>query len=369
MSNSPGGVTPKPPSLEKRLPIALALMMLVLLVSQYIFKPAPGPRPVKPANEKQLAAQVAEKPAAAQSPPAVARELKSAPNQIQATAEVTNEVDTALYHIVFTNRGAVAKSWVLKQYRDESGKPLQLISQAPDIPLPFALEFPNQKPAFDPNTVLYQPSVSADGLTLTYTYSDGNTKVQKSFSFAKDSYLSQVKSTVLIDGQPVPALLTWRGGFGDPKILNAAAQQHTVRYDSAAGKLITKTTKDAKNGPITDSGNYTFAGLEDPFFAAVALPAGNATLEVRTYSDSVTPPGESKPVPHVGAGLSTGTENDFSFFVGPKDVDVLKAVNPKLSQLIDWGFFGVIAKPLFIWLKYVNDHWTHNYGWAIILVT
>jgi YidC/Oxa1 family membrane protein insertase len=370
MSNSPGGATPQPPSLEKRLPIALGLMMVVLFAWQYFFKPAPGPKPVQSPNDQPKAAQVTERPAAAKTGPIAASEESSTPpNQTQAAAEVTNEIDTALYHVVFSNRGAVAKSWVLKQFRDDAGKPLELISHAPDVPLPFALDFPSQKPAFDANTVLYTPTVSADGLTLTYTYSDGKTSVQKSFSFAKDSYLSQVKSSVLVNGTPVPALLMWRGGFGDAKVRNASSTEHTVRFDATAGKLVTKVAKDAKDGPVTDSGNYTFAGLEDSFFAAVALPASSTNLEVRTYSDSYNPPGESKPQPYVGAGLSTGAQNDLSFFVGPKDVDILKAVNPKLSQLIDWGFFGVIAKPLFIWLKYTNDHWTFNYGWAIILVT
>ncbi|HLH03225.1 MAG TPA: membrane protein insertase YidC [Bryobacteraceae bacterium] len=370
MSNSPGGANPNPPSLEKRLPIALALMMLVLLAWQYFFKPPPGPKPVTPADQKPAAAQVTQKPAAAQTGPIAASEESSSPvNRTQAATEVTSEIDTALYHVVFSNRGAVATSWVLKKYRDDTGKPLQLIAHAADVPLPFALDFPGQKPAFDANTVLYQPTLSPDGLTITYTYSDGQTSVQKSFSFAKDSYLSQVKSSVLVNGTPVPALLMWRGGFGDAKVRNAYANQHTVRFDTAAGKLVTKTAKDAKNGPVTDSGAYTFAGLEDNFFAAVALPAGASNLEVRTYSDSLNPPGESKPEPFVGAGLATGAQNDISLFVGPKDVDILKSVNPKLSQLIDWGFFGVIAKPLFIWLKYTRDHWTFNYGWAIILVT
>jgi YidC/Oxa1 family membrane protein insertase len=375
MSNSPGGANPKPPSsqppsLEKRLPIALALMMLVLLAWQYFFKPPAGPKPVEPVGQKPNAAEVTQKPAAAQTGPIAASEESSSPaNRTQAAAEVTSEIDTALYHVVFTNRGAVAKSWVLKKYRDDAGKPLELIAHAPDVPLPFALDFPGQKPAFDANTVLYQPTVSPDGLTISYTYSDGKTSVQKSFSFTKNSYLSQVKSSVLVNGTQVPALLMWRGGFGDAKVRNAYANQHTVRFDTAAGKLVTKTAKDAKNGPITDSGNYTFAGLEDNFFAAVALPSGTSNLEVRTYSDSLNPPGESKPEPFVGAGLSSGPQNDISLFVGPKDVDILKSVNPKLSQLIDWGFFGVIAKPLFIWLKYTRDHWTFNYGWAIILVT
>ena len=52
MPTKPGGATPQPPSIEKRLPLALALMMLVLLVSQYIFKPVPGPKPVAPVNDK-----------------------------------------------------------------------------------------------------------------------------------------------------------------------------------------------------------------------------------------------------------------------------------------------------------------------------
>ncbi len=370
MSNSPGGVSPEPVSLEKRLPIALALMMLVLVVSQYLFKPAPGPKPVKPANDNQ-AAQVVQKPAAAQAGRIATSEESSAPpNQTQASAEITTDIDTALYHIVFTNRGGLAKSWVLKQYRDNAGKPLEVITNSSgDVPLPFALDITGTKPAFDPNTVLYQSKLSNGGLSLDYTYSDGKTSIQKSFSFAQDSYLSQVKSAVLVNGTPVPSLLMWRGGFGDPKIRNAASAEHTVRYDASAGKLITKTAKDAKNGPVSDSGNYTFAGLEDNFFAAVALPTGSSSLEVRTYSDSLKPPNEEKPVPYVGAGLSTGPQNDLSFFVGPKDLDILKAVNPKLSQIIDWGFFGIIAKPLFMWLNYTKDHWTNNYGWAIIIVT
>ena len=199
------------------------------------------------------------------------------------------------------------------------------------MPLPFSLEITGQKPAFDPNTVLYKAQVSDGGLTIYYTYSDGVTSIRKSFSFLKDSYLSQIKSSVVVNGTPVPALLMWRGGFGDQKVRNASSTEHTVRYDATAGKLVTKTMKDAKNGPITDSGDYTFAGIEDNFFAAVALPVDSSSLEVRTYSDTLKVPGEEKPVPYVGAGLSSGVQNDLSLFVGPKDIDILRKVNPKLD--------------------------------------
>ncbi|MDQ2710783.1 MAG: membrane protein insertase YidC, partial [Acidobacteriota bacterium] len=172
MSNSPGGVSPQPPSLEKRLPLALALMMLVLLVSQYIFKPAPGPKPVKPAND-QNAAQVTQKPAASQAGPIAAAVSTAAPGQVQASAEAITAIDTKLYRIEFTNRGAVAKSWVLKEFHDTAGKPLEVISTASDVPLPFSLDITGQKPSFDPNAVLYKSKISADGLSVDYTYSDG----------------------------------------------------------------------------------------------------------------------------------------------------------------------------------------------------
>jgi len=56
-------------------------------------------------------------------------------------------------------------------------------------------------------------------------------------------------------------------------------------------------------------------------------------------------------------------------FVGPKDVDLLKQIDPKLEQLVDFGWMSILAKPLFYAVNYVNDAFVHNFGWAIIIVT
>jgi YidC/Oxa1 family membrane protein insertase len=61
--------------------------------------------------------------------------------------------------------------------------------------------------------------------------------------------------------------------------------------------------------------------------------------------------------------------NKFDLFVGPKDIDILRQVNPKLESLIDYGWFSFLAKPLFLALHWAADHVTHSYGWAIIAVT
>ena len=67
-----------------------------------------------------------------------------------------------------------------------------------------------------------------------------------------------------------------------------------------------------------------------------------------------------------GSGL-----NSFNVFIGPKDSQILRSINPKLDQLIDWGtWFGFIAKPLFYVLTWTAKHVTgENFGWAIIVVT
>src|SRR5437763_6194473 len=98
MPSNSGDVN-QPVSLEKRLPIALALMMLVLLASQYLFKPAPGPKPVTPVDNKAAAARATKPVPAATSQSAQALpEAGSMAGQIQATSESTSEIDTKLYH-------------------------------------------------------------------------------------------------------------------------------------------------------------------------------------------------------------------------------------------------------------------------------
>jgi YidC/Oxa1 family membrane protein insertase len=58
-----------------------------------------------------------------------------------------------------------------------------------------------------------------------------------------------------------------------------------------------------------------------------------------------------------------------NWFVGPKDLDILRSVNPKLEQMVDWGWFWFLAKPLFRGLHWLHDSYIHNWGWSIVVVT
>jgi YidC/Oxa1 family membrane protein insertase len=367
-------------SMEARLLIAFVLMGLVLFLTPYIYKPAAPP----PGADKAVTAkttdvkQVPTAPAEATTPPPpAAPAVAEMPGQVHADKDETVEVDTKLYHIVFSNKGAVVKSWVLKDFKDHDGKLLDLVDSTAlaKVPAPFSLEFRNQKPTTDPNWSLYK--VDRDGDDLTFEFSDGRMDVKKTFQFEKDSYLAKVTSQVSQNGVMLPHSLEWRGGFGDEAIANPAAAQHALLYDPNAprsygifsNELQQKDASAAKGGPVTSSGQYTFAGIEDSYFAGVFLPTGSSSVELTTYSDSI--PKDGKDVPRVGAAVGGEGFNSFELYVGPKDLEILKKVNPKLELVVNWGKFAVIAKPLFEVLKWtagkVGGPW--NYGWAIILVT
>ena len=40
-----------------------------------------------------------------------------------------------------------------------------------------------------------------------------------------------------------------------------------------------------------------------------------------------------------------------------------------LNGLVDFGWWGIIAKPLFVWLKWTYHHIVRNWGWAIVFQT
>ena len=69
--------------------------------------------------------------------------------------------------------------------------------------------------------------------------------------------------------------------------------------------------------------------------------------------------------------------SDVRIYVGPKALADLEAVSvpgitgaePDLRKIIDFGFLGIIALPLFLWLKWMYTHIVANWGWAILLQT
>jgi YidC/Oxa1 family membrane protein insertase len=64
-------------------------------------------------------------------------------------------------------------------------------------------------------------------------------------------------------------------------------------------------------------------------------------------------------------------------YAGPKALSDLEAVSvpgiagadPDLRALVDFSWLSLIARPLFLWLKWTYNHIVHNWGWAILFQT
>jgi YidC/Oxa1 family membrane protein insertase len=373
-------------SMETRLLIFFVLMGAILLGTQYFYKAPPQPQPVAKATDAKgsnapAADQSSQTPASPPNPGAATQTTPQQtpqaqvpppppadmPGRVQADKEETSTIETDVYRVTFSNKGAVAKSWILKAYKDHEGKPLDLINtRALDkVPAPFSVLTKVQLGS-DPNMALFKTDASDDHLSVSFEFSDGRAVFKKSFHFDPHDYLIGVTSEVGQNGVLVPHQLEWRGGYGDQTVATAATDEHAVYYDT---KLQTKDAKEAKDGPVSFSGQMSFEGMEDKFFACVFLPSTKATSEVTVFSDTVPNAANGT---EQRAGVAVGGEgaNIGSYFIGPKDSDLLSTVDPRLTQLIDWGWTKILAEPLFIVLHWTADHVTrYNYGWAIILVT
>ncbi len=360
-------------STETRLIIAFILMGAIMFLTPYFFKPQVPPPNNKKSTQTAAESTAPPKPGEAQAP-AESTAAAQAPSTpvIQAQAAPPLVIKTDLFQITFSNQGANVRSWLLRKSLAE-GKPLELVNTKTTVEdaYPFDLYMSEHKDlAKKLNTAIYQETADPDGLGVTYDYSDGHTVVRKTFRFQKDSYLAQVTSEVKTDGQPVTNGLEWRGGFGDFTLSNPAANQKTIYYDLVNNSLKERTISDAKNGPFVAEGSFSFAGVEDTYFTAVFLPdTKNATIKEVTFSDTTRTPFIEKPAAYTGAAISMGSLNQFRVFVGPKDYDLLKHVDPQLEQLVNFGWMGLVAKPLFLIVNWFRANVVHNFGWAIVVVT
>ena len=199
---------------------------------------------------------------------------------------------------------------------------------------------------------------------------------KKSLQFKKGSYVAELTSEITQNGMLMQHYIDWRGGFGDASVAKYYGVQKVAVYDSNAkgwlsvtpGKLDTKEPKDSKDGPIQSQGNFAFAGLQDQYFGLAFLPKTNS-LDLLAFGDKLKVPGTEDEEYHAGVAVGGDGLNRFSLYNGPKDLDVLRAANPKLESIMEWGFFGIVAKPLFLVMNWTFNNVTQNWGWAIVLVT
>ncbi len=385
---------PKELSTETRSLIAAVLCLLVIAGWSLIYKP-PQPNPTNPQPVPTLPVTPAPKPSAPSSKGPVTTVPPAAMHA--AGQESSIVIDSDLYRVEISNRGAVVHSWQLKKFTDDYNPPRTLDLVHPDAaqkaanwPFSIVLDDPQQESAA--NNALFE--ISSGGATpapgavlhapaeITLSWSDGHLEVTKRLKF-NESYIVEMQSSASLDRTPLQSSLGWTGGFGDATAYRAALQ--TQVFTSAAGKLNTLAAKNlGKSGQTTVRavvpGTFDFVGIEDLYFTAAFMPAFTAhgdlaqtplTLTGWTFQHD-TPVADGKTetelVPQMAAGTATAGPLALRVYVGPKSIDGLKAVRPPLNGIVQFGWWGFIAEPLFYGLRWLY-HYVPNYGWAIVLIT
>jgi len=360
---------------ERNLLVVFALMMVTLLASPFFTTQPPAKKADPPKTTEAPAPIPPPTPGVATPKAGVAPAAPAA--ALQGAKPESFSLETPLYKIVFSNTGGTITSLQLRKFKDSKFKPLELINTRAlaKLDAPFSLAIPKAQDLTYVNKKTFAHTMAPAGDGIDFEFADAKVRVKKSFRVSQTDYRLQVSSEVISGGAAVPHNLLWRGGFGDHAAFNASSFQHTNRFDMTENRLILNEAKEAvENQPKVDNGTYAFLGIDDTYFAAAFVPASPQALELRTYVDTV-PNYDGVDAPMIGVSAGGSGRNDFTVYVGPKDVDLLKQVSPRLEQLIDWGrWFGWMARPMFTVMKGFHDFVKQrvpegSWGWAIVLIT
>ena len=401
--------------MEKRLLLAMVLCLLILLVYQsYVEKQNERWKAMRQDLEEQQPQEI----------PSETEPLEpTLPVEAQARSEGLQEergelggeledlaceeviVDTPLYQAVFCSRNGRPMHWRLKGY--QLHKPCRCPVPIPGVgkggqeeavdsgdatwverihaqgptEYPLALEISTGpgtripiREALEPDRfrVDLQEGEEPTRITFAGTDSRGRT-ISRVYTFSPDMY--RVGLEIEIRGLE-PALQ--QAGLG-MRLTERIAKEDRSRYTFSGFMAFIndrlEKEKELDTGkPLYYTGKVYWEGFSDKYFLTSLLPVENPDSSVNL--EQLRPAGgesEGLFVSRLIYNIQPHIEGDrarfaYTLYIGPKDLDVLRETGHFLEKSIDLGWFGFIAKPLLVVLKFFYQY-THNYGVAIIILT
>jgi YidC/Oxa1 family membrane protein insertase len=356
--------------MDKRAILGIALSILVLviyqeLVTRYYPPPSQAPAPVTEKPDSK-APDTKEVPAETKTAEAAA-ETRSPPAKAPASEPARDiKVETENYIAVFTNRGARLKSFTFKKYRataDQNSPPVEMIQRGPGVPLPLGVRWQTPQP-FEDSELVY--SVQGNDLILRgdakanlrfQGQSPNGARITKAFTFSGSTYAVQMEVSVNVPDGATPSAEI---------MLTDKADHSAYNYDApfegfvalVDGKIKRHAADEAAAG-IEYSGNVSWAGFGYTYFFSGLVPQDGAGHKVSVRQDGAAL------IVAVGA---PGPSERATLFIGPKELETLKAVGQGLERAIDFGYFGFMSVP-FLYLLHFFHRFTGSYGVDIILLT
>ena len=374
--------------MERRIFLAIILAAVVMYGWQAFFMPPPPPAPRSNASQQTPAKAPAAPTPSPSTTSAVQGETQPTPSSVQAVKGEQTEreivVDTAVAKVVLTNRGGRVLHWQLKEYRTPAGEPVDLIpSNIPaEQPRPFSLRVDDAQVTQRLNESLYKVSGDASGrvdatkssVGLTFEFEDAaGLHVRKELRFEPRNFVVSFSADVRNGETSLNPWILWGPGLGDLGAITSGGSYFTGNAVQPPQAIfhrdgdVERLKIDAITKQPAYEGQFRFAGIDDHYFVAALLNLGQARLEFKPVSISV--PGKTAPLQFLsGAYHLQQPPHNVRVFVGPKQFDLLRSVDPELVRAINFGMFSWMVVPLLSALKWLFG-FLGNYGWAIVVLT
>jgi YidC/Oxa1 family membrane protein insertase len=382
---------------NRRVVLFIVLSVAVVAIWQYLFpapqlkrQPVPSTTAASPAGSASsqpgagtppasapgAAAGTSGGPSPSPAAPAAAAAVETGP-PIAAQSEAQVVLNGNQASAVITNRGAQLLS--LRVELPGAGS-VELVRKRVRGPYPFALVDKYLRP-LPVDEALFAVDRGADGRSATFRYRGPAGNAEKTFRFDERGLLA-----VEVKGAGSWALLL------GPAIGNPTAAELDSRY-GLRGAVI-KAGDDVKVIAAKDSEAVAYSGqglrwvgLEDTYFATIAVPQGGSLARAALQPMLVEPqPGGAVFVPAPPKDAMTSEQKALSrefalalepaagslsleCYLGAKAYEKLKALPYGLEETVSLGWLSPVVRPLLAGLHWIYEHVVPNYGWAIILMT
>ena len=360
---------------QARLIIAIALSLFVFILWNFFFVDKKENQQPKQTQEKEQKTdkklEILKKDQIIAEKPPLSADIPVLP--VKPSRTVT--IKTPLYVVKISEKGAVFKSYVLKNYRETTDVDSPLLEMIPPdisdgiIRLGFA---GNSLSGLD--DAVFSGNFNEDSVELTnkpkeisfvWTSPQGVT-IEKKFSFIPETYMIDLGVTIKnLSGE------TLRDSISLSLAQPAEVKESRYGFTGPSALINNKLTQ-IKTKKIKDKNIYTgevkWVAVQNRYFMSAIIPDDPVDGSMHLYvDDKVLINRYVRPE----TVMDSGTQHVFRYklFFGPKSMRVLKSVDYDLVKAVHFGMFDIIAKPCVWVMNFIYDHFIPNYGVAIIMLT
>ncbi len=351
----------KPNFLDRGTLLAFALILLFWFGwSKFMESKAPTP-----VVQDQSTPPVANVGSAASPVPSSSVQVPTAPAPSIAPGPATEEkffdFDSENLAFRLSSRGMGLSNINVKKFKTRANEPVILGAVKSNYPFstslldsPQAIDFAIEKT--DPNTFIGRANVNGLQIEKTLRVNAANYAVESEIAVV--GQMEAFRGFVTEVSEPLVTVES--GGF------LSSTPEHQDWFLLHEG---TKTRKviNAKEATQIGEKNVSIAALSAHYFTLALADRS----DVMPSFESSTPAGSSIAIGRLKyqpISRADAFKVKYVAYAGPKSYDLLGNVDEKLPQIVDFGMFGVLGKPILWLLKFLHSL-MNNWGWSIVVLT